>query len=881
MTYKRIGVGRYVGQSADTKPITLSDNDVTKTLLERDSGREYVLSEESFWNYKQYETNLDFEPGYEKRYRPSFHRETGDSFSESLLERGYTLDGKDTTASGLYPLGIVSKYHVSELYPMRGYKTYFFNGADHGASPITNFDMRNGTLFGGWIRTHRSSAVQVPFSYKMGKTNAAGITIRLNTSHSLEVEINTGANRYTSPQNEVDILDNRWHYVGVLYDPATTSTYLIVATRYELEFFEKIFSNTMPNMSDANGEIVMGAEYDSVSNVYDNGFVGQIANFAFYSYPDANLLQHVLSADRFGMSQNSSIMQYKDQNATMGGYFQLDRKTQGIPAHYHKYHIDLDEGEYDVTLTQHRMPDGGRYNILINGIKYLSTQTQYNATPVYDESVTIKHKKFPGGTNTIEIQIVDKESASAGYKLRFSEIRFKKVSGKNTQCSDSFMLTPYDFERSYNNFVIVPAFKAPFGVASEFVTNDANNFMESDVYAAEGGYHCTISIKNGNDRGIAEILVNGKSCATHDPYGKTGTELVTFFTNLKKGRNIIRVQLAGKNAAATARKLSISHFAGHIKLQAGTGNKILLSPWDADYENIAGSAGRQTGNYRFAAQTRIDHGEKISYRRYFTGGIYEITYAGNAGGGGTGKLSLDDNIIIMSSIAHSTTAEVKKRQFLSIEPGYHNVTVENIHASKSMAISDIGFTAIGTRQEMMPATYEGNDNDMVPIGAVSLLRDKDLIEIDLGDTNYEELYMQIRGKRTNPNSTTSFGITMRINEIANNYKFASRTLDPNINSTRRTTRYKTVELGHQSISDQKYLSFAQDVKMKIVDHGIRKTIAGSAQAVTSTPGAQYPVVFSYDFANIEKIYKIKILKSGSEKFAKGTTVKIFGRRKSA
>ena len=861
--YAKIGVGHYAGQSWYDKPETDSDADVSKTLLERDTGRHFILYEGDFWNFQKYEESIRNEPNFDHQHRPSQHRQLGDSLSRAVLRFCWRLDGVDTDIDDLNSLSLTTNpsWPRSELYPFRGEKSFAFNGTNHGEVSYPDFDATEGFLIGGWFKTI-SEAESTIFKYRDGA--GAYVEVAMNTTAGKIEATVSGSGGRNADAPEVDITDDRWHYVGVMYDERTGDTYLIIATRYEIEYFAKFKAGGMWNFTPVNGKLVLGAGYDGSAT--EDNFIGQAKNFSVYKHPDIHVLKHILAGGSDGISENSTYTLVSDVNAPYASHFELERTASGIAGHWHDYVINLDGGEYDVIISEQRGPNQGSYDLFINGVKYTtaSRHSQTRTTRSYDEYLILRHKAMPRGATRVRIVV-------HGDMCIFNEISFQKVSGPDTNSSDSFFLSPKNFNRSNRLFFSNPTRNAPYGLSTTFFAKNADSYLEADMYAAEGGYHCTLSIRNGSNRAKVAIMINGKTCAEHEPFGKTGWELVGFHTHLKKGHNVIRVSGIGTNAANSKSDIGVGHFAAHAKMYGGVSDRVVINPWDTDIEHVGASVvGRQVGNYRFGAQTHFDKGDVAAYYRYFSGGWYGVEGTVNkpvSGNSGGLDVLIDDTKVL--SVANATTYDYKENAFAKVTAGYHKVSLRNNDAVNPIVIGEVVFEAIGVLKNETPPEF---DKKYVPIGAVQTLLDgEDDMSLILGDTDYGEIIVKVSATGS---ASSIFGLLLRLNDKKTGYKYRIRMESP-IYTSRATysangkeTRLMNTQLSGTSAQKGCW----GDVRLRVDDYAGTKIISGLHYFNASQAGYQEG---AFRLAGA-KVSKIAIYKIGSATINEGARIEVFG-----
>ena len=524
---------------------------------------------------------------------------------------------------------------------------------------------------------------------------------------------------------------------------------------------------------------------------------------------------------------------------------------------------NLGAGRYDMTITQHRDTDGMNYDMIINGIKYVNGKTQYNATPVYNESVILRDKGIPGGVTVTRISANGKHASSTGKYLKFPEIRYYQRSGTND--SGEFCIRGDDFDILSDTLVTSVFPTRPYNVASHVANPAVGSRLGASFVATRGGYHIAVQYDAGPNMGDFDIYVNGhKSYSATGYYATNSLNTVTFFAPLNAGINTIETVVTGKHGTSTGYRVQVHHITGKIKLGDGSRtSRVDLMEEDSDWQVAAGTPSEAYGARRHARNITLKSNDSVLFHRHFAGGLYLLDVSTL----GTTEVMFDDAKIGDISGRH--------REVMRIAPGYHDIAYRNNGTANTSALASFFALIAPIREYDILTTTEQAGRHLVPIGKAYLPKDDVLMDMEIRH-GYGDVLIEVDGSATGT-STQYIHIRGRFDGKTANYAYQGLLESSLVWATRRTPSTSYVEL-------VEYRAIANGNKkyMLSIDGSVRKTatghvLFGRARAHTNSPGWQESAFrVGVDGTALEKI---TIFKSSTASLGRGTEIRVYGRNR--
>ena len=857
MTVTQFVLGKYTGLSTDIKPKGDADPDLVTEFTEMDTGNRYVLTADNQWDY----SGTD---GGGTRGQSGIISEYGDAITDSEPLHYYRFDGVDTDINGQNSASFSGKYYKSEKGRLRGHTAAFLGGTDSASVPDSGTLSTDSFLRAIWFRPTQIGVSGTIFHYAASATSEIRLYVSASGTISCDVR-RGGVSRTLSLAHAVT---TQWH-LGVIYYDNDSNTLLLAVSDGSVITDLATDSVTLPTAPAAAADTRIGASYDTVTKALSNHFVGDVAHYANYRNPDHNLIRYVLSGAIGPASVNATVTLVNDSTLSHnGGYFRIERTDPSIAECYVNTVQNLGAGRYDITVTQHRDTDGMNYDMIINGIRYVNGKTQYNATPVYNESVILRDKGIPGGVTVTRISANGKHASSTGKYLKFPEIRYYQRDGTND--SGEFCIRGDDFDILSDTLVTSVFPTRPYNVASHVANPAVGSRLGASFVATRGGYHIAVQYDAGPNMGNFDIYVNGhRSYSATGYYATNSLNTVTFFAPLNAGINTIETVVTGKHGTSTGYRVQVHHITGKIKLGDGSRtSRVDLMEEDSDWQVAAGTPSEAYGARRHARNITLKSNDSVLFHRHFAGGLYLLDVSTL----GTTEVMLDDAKIGDISGRH--------REIMRIAPGYHDITYRNNGTANTSALASF-FALIAPIREYdiltassaaEPAEQAGH---LVPIGKAYLPKDDVLMDMEIRH-GYGDVLIEVDGSATGT-STQYIHIRGRFDGKTANYAYQGLLESSLVWATRRTPSTSYVEL-------VEYRAIANGNKkyMLSIDGSVRKTatghvLFGRARAHTNSPGWQESAFrVGVDGTALEKI---TIFKGSTASLGRGTEIRVYGRNR--
>ena len=816
--------GLTVGISTETKP---TNQKISKTRpstwYERDTKRTYVLGNNLRWILqKQDPLNIEGEADYPVSTQIN---EFGDGFPTIAPNHVFTLgrtiqqNGEarvpDEMSTGvLQPKQrVVGSTNMIDLTtsplvtakdaPFEGHLVFDTNNAQYALkySPAYNnpYDT-NGFFIGIWFKSDALFTNQTMFCIGSDSSGSGLIKLSIDSSNNIVAKIADGTNVYTASIPGYNFLASGYYYAAIWYDKSNTSAkklHLFVGNQYEIFAHAETAVNTLNTVDTIYGEFIIGR--NNIGTGYNNGFVGELANFQSFLFPndpDWNSMRSFFAGIKEPTLKGYTTTQ-SAQNPTTH-QFGTDFSFTGTGANgseHVNYMFATDEGIYNFDFIYHRNTGYNDFDVYIDNVFYTTIRAKGSGTTnlqaTFDKvhlSKGIHFMKFVAKFNSAVSGSTATNFAvtfilAAVFLNKIDDISHPKYDGGST-----FLFFGSEARKRKGNWnlalgTIGKNWQTTFSQTTSPADKD---YLEFDLYTKKGLYNIDTSFIGSTSagHGIAKIYVdsddddaNATPIITLDTHSSTVNLTSSVQVYLEGGHHTIKIKVDGKNSASSGYKLQLNSVRGELLVLSANDTGTTIYALDDDIEPAtSASYTTNTNNLahlftnRFAFYGGWDTNAKtVKVRRFFAGGFYHTRLLVTANVAG---LSASINGTTFTTSGTSSQGVKGENDTVFIPRGYQEVTLTTPSGSTSPNFIALMFKLIGKmKQSADKRNVETESSGLVPIARIAFHRDVISKSVKVGNITYDRFDNIVIDSEPVTDSSQSAGLCVVLNDINGTDKY--------------------------------------------------------------------------------------------------------------